>query len=74
VKGGNHVFWECRWRHDYSLRPLLPGGSLVIGAASHLHCIERDDYIDMHYVFECIRLCRWVCSSNEPSKVLAINP
>ena len=26
VKGGNHVFGECRWRHDYSLRlrPLLP--------------------------------------------------
>jgi hypothetical protein len=36
VKGGNHVFGECRWRHDYSLRPLLPGGSLVIGTTSHL--------------------------------------
>ena len=26
VKGGNHVFGECRWRHDYSHHPLLPGG------------------------------------------------
>ena len=25
-------------------------GSLVIGTAFLLHCIERDRYIDMHYV------------------------
>jgi hypothetical protein len=48
VKGGNHVFGECRLRHDYSLH-LLPGAD-VIGTASRLHCNERDDYTDMHYV------------------------
>jgi len=26
VKGGNHVFGECRWWHDYSRHPLLLGG------------------------------------------------
>jgi hypothetical protein len=60
VKDDNHVFGECRWRHDYSLDLLLPRGSLVIGTISLLHCIERDDYIDRHYVFKCIRLCRWI--------------
>jgi hypothetical protein len=40
------------------LHPLLPGVavivffpvSLVIGIASVLHCIERDDYTNKHYV------------------------
>jgi hypothetical protein len=39
VKGSNHIFRDCCWRHDYLLHPLLPAGSLVIGTASHLHCI-----------------------------------
>ena len=51
-------FWGVSLRHDYSLHPLLPGAavivsfpvSLVIGTASVLHCIKRDDYINSHYV------------------------
>ena len=30
--------------------PAHSEGSLVIGTASLLHCIERDDYTDRHYV------------------------
>jgi hypothetical protein len=72
-EGRQSRFWGVSW-HDYSLRHLLPGGSLVIGTASPLHCIKRDDYIDRHYVFECIRLCCWICFWNESSKVFAVNP
>ena len=36
-------------------------GPPLIGTASHLHCNERDNYTDMHYVIKCIRLCCWVC-------------
>jgi len=38
VKGGNHVFGECRWRHDYSRHPLLPGGCA-------LHWVDQHCYI-----------------------------
>ena len=51
---------SVRKRHDYSLRPLLPGGvgdyhffpaiSLLISTASFLHCIKWDDYINRHYI------------------------
>jgi hypothetical protein len=52
------MFWGsvCK-RHDYSLRPLLPGDAGIvffpaslIGTASFMHCIKRGDYTDMHYV------------------------
>ena len=49
-------------------------GPPLIDSASHLHCNERDDYTDRHYVVECIRLYRWVCLWNESSKVLVVNP
>ena len=51
-EGWQSRFWGVSLRHDYSLHPLLPNAavivffpaSLVIGTASVLHCIERDDY------------------------------
>ena len=52
------ILGSVRKWHDYLLHPLLPGGevivffpvSLVIGIAFLLHCIERDDYTNKHYV------------------------
>jgi hypothetical protein len=39
-------------RYDYSLRPLLPGVTTLCKSALlfSLHCNERDDYIDRHYI------------------------
>jgi hypothetical protein len=50
VKTGDHVFGECL-RHDYSHLPLLDRLPIlfVIGTATFLHCIERDDYTDKRY-------------------------
>ena len=57
-EGRQSRFWGVSLWHNYSLRSLLPGAavivffpvSLVIGTASILHCIERDDYTNKHYV------------------------
>jgi hypothetical protein len=55
VKTDDHVFGECL-RHDYShpllfvIGALLLGKGAKIGTATFLHCIERDDYTDKHYV------------------------
>lgn len=35
VEGGNHVFWECCWRHDYPLCPLLPGARQRLSGDRH---------------------------------------
>jgi hypothetical protein len=48
------MFWESV-AGDTTTRyvfffPAHGEGSLVIDAASLLHCIKRDDYTDIHYV------------------------
>jgi hypothetical protein len=53
VKGDNHVFVECRYGTTTRDILLLPGGGVrhrVIGTASFLHGIKRDDYTDRRYV------------------------
>jgi hypothetical protein len=57
VEAGDHVLREC-FRHDCSLLLLPPVRDQIAallegvstGAASFLHCIERDDYTDKCYV------------------------
>jgi hypothetical protein len=48
-EGRQSHFWRVSLRHNYSLC-LFPGTD-VIGTASRLHCNERDDYTDKHYVY-----------------------